>query len=138
IIGQRDVGKSASIGIFIVRVIISQRAFAPAAQVIIEIRSGPDAAALAVIDVDNAIELFVQEPGVAAEEEWAEAAAVARNKIKVVGAWSQVAGVKWKIEYRHGAQIKRGAMRDDLLPGNDLEVMGADFYGRLGNIIGGD
>ena len=84
VVRKREVGEPARMRVLIAHVVILERAFAPVAQVIIEIRPRPDPAALAVIDMHNAIELFVQKPRIAAEQERAETAAVAGNEIQII------------------------------------------------------
>ena len=73
------------------QIIIFERALAPTAEMKIQIRAGSDAAALAVIHVQRALEFLIQEPGVIAQQKRAEPAAVTGNEIEVIYPVSQVA-----------------------------------------------
>jgi len=55
--------------VVIVRIIIAERSLAPAAQVIVEIRSHADSAALPIVQVDFPLQFVVQIPIVTAEDE---------------------------------------------------------------------
>ena len=120
------------------QVIVPEGALAPTAQVIVELGACANAAALAIVNMDHAVELFVEEPGVVGQQEWPEAAAVAGNKSEIVGARAQVARVIGKIEQRHVPNVKRGVMGLDSLAGNYPDVLCPDFYGRYCDVIGRD
>ena len=77
---------SARARILVVQVVILERALAPAAEVIVQIRPRAHAAPLAIIHVGRAVEFFVQEEGVAAQQERPEAAAIAGDEVEVVRA----------------------------------------------------
>ncbi len=124
--------------ILVVQVVVLESALTPFAEVIIQIRSGANTTALAIINVSGAIELVVEKEGIAAEQERPKAAAVAGHKSKVVGMRPEVARVVGKIENRHPAHVEGRAPGLDSLVRDDLDVFRPHLHRGLGHVIGGD
>ena len=76
--------------LFIVKIIVFESSFAPASEVQVEIRADSCAAPLTIIKMQDAIELVVQEPIIAAEQEGPEAAAVTGNETQIACARAQI------------------------------------------------
>ena len=124
--------------ILVVQVVVPEHPLAPAAQVVVQIGPPCKTALFAIIHVYRAIELFVQEERVAAEQERPPTAAIPGNKAEMVLLRPQLARVIRKIEHRNSPHVERRVMRLDFVPGYDLEVLGPDLDRGLGHIVGGD
>ncbi len=133
---RQSVGE-ARVGIVIVNVVIFQTAIAPFAEVIIEIGPGPRPAALAVIEMDGAVQLRIEDPMIAAQDERPVAAAITRDEIKIVRL-REVASVVGKIEDRKRADEEHTIAGNEALAIENFDRFGADSNDWLGDIVRSD
>src|SRR5882724_10239936 len=125
-------------GVLIMEIIIFQRPFPPGTEMIVEVGSCSDSAFFPIIHMHRAIQMFFEEPGVAAQQERPKAAAVTGNEIKIVDSSTQVPRVERIIKDRQVTQIKDGMTCLDPVARDDLQVLGSYFDRRFSNVIAGD